>query len=158
MIEFLNQYIEWWHWIVLGILLIIAETLTGTFLMLGFGISSILVGAIDYFFPIAFTQQLILWSIFSILFLIVWLKFFKDRLKTKSGQSDYRLDTLGTVIEEIKPHSRGKVKFDMPVLGNSIWHATSKVDIPKNCRVKIIQINGELIEVKPIKGEKCNQH
>ena len=60
------------------------------------------------------------------------------------------LDTLGTVQEDIQPHSRGKVKFDTPVLGNTLWHATSKVDIDVNTRVKIVQVNGQLIEVEPI--------
>jgi membrane protein implicated in regulation of membrane protease activity len=53
-------------------------------------------------------------------------------------------------MEDIQPHSRGKVKFDTPVLGNTHWHATSKIDIDKGTRVKIVQINGQLIEVEPI--------
>ncbi len=85
-----------------------------------------------------------------------WFKWFRQNPVTESGQSNYRLDTLGTVIEDIQPHSRGKVTFDTPVLGNTSWHATSKIDIDKNTRVKIVQINGQLIEVEPLHNAREN--
>ena len=53
-------------------------------------------------------------------------------------------------MESIKPHSRWKVIFDTHGLGITSWHAISKVYIDKGSRVKIVQINGQLIEVEPI--------
>jgi len=78
----------------------------------------------------------------------IWFKWFKTKPVIQSGQSNYRLDTSGTVVEDISPHNRGKVTFDTPVLGNSTWHAIAKAEIHKGNRVKIVQINGQLIEVK----------
>lgn len=150
MIAFLNETILWWHWIILGILLLIAEMNTGTFFMLGLGIAAVLVGIIDVMFETSFTVELTVWMFFSLLAIAAWFKWFKEAPLTQSGQSNYRLDTLGTVQEEIHPHSRGKVKFDTPVLGNTIWHATAKVDIDQDSRVQIVQISGQLIEVEPL--------
>lgn len=149
MIEFLNETILWWHWIILGIVLLILEMTTGTFFMLGLGVSAIIVGVIDSFIDISFTMELTLWILFSILSIWAWFKWIKGDIVSYSGQSNYRLDTLGTVMEEIKPHARGKVKFDNPVLGNTIWHSTAKIDIDKDTRVQIVQISGQLIEVTP---------
>lgn len=151
MIVFLNETILWWHWIVFGIVLLILEMTIGTFFMLGLGISAILVGVIDTLFNTSFAQELSIWMILSLLAIGAWFKWFKEEPITESGQSNYRLDTLGVVTENIQPHSRGKVTFDTPVLGNTSWHATSKVDIDKNTRIKIVQINGQLIEVEPLK-------
>lgn len=150
MIAILNETVLWWHWIVLGVILLIAEMSIGTFFLLGLGLAAILVGIIDVLMPLSFTLELVIWIALSLLSIGAWFKWFKEEPITESGQSNYRLDTLGTVEEDIQPHSRGKVKFDTPVLGNTLWHAISKVDIDKNSRVKIVQINGQLIEVEPV--------
>ena len=150
MIEFLNETVLWWHWIVLGIILLIVEMNVGTFFMLGLGVAAILVGTIDNFIGTSFKTELFIWMVLSILSIAAWFKWFREEPITDSGQSNYRLDTLGIVVEDIQPHSRGKVTFDAPVLGNTSWHATAKVDIDKNTRVKIVEINGQLIQVEPI--------
>ncbi len=150
MIEFLNETVLWWHWIVLGIALLIWDMTLGTFFILGLGIAAIIVGLLDMFIDTSFTAELTIWMILSILVIAVWFKWFREQPVTESGQSNYRLDTLGVVMEDIQPHSRGKVTFDTPVLGNTSWHAISKVDLDKGTRVKIVQINGQLIEVEPL--------
>ncbi len=150
MIEFLNETILWWHWIVLGIALLIWDMTLGTFFILGLGIAAIAVGILDMFIETSFTVELTIWMILSILVIAAWFKWFREQPVTESGQSNYRLDTLGVVMEDIEPHSRGKVTFDTPVLGNTSWHAISKVDLDKGTRVKIVQINGQLIEVEPL--------
>ena len=152
MIALLNETVLWWHWIIFGIILLIAEMSTGTFFMLGLGVAAIIVGIIDATIGTSFTVELSIWVVLSILAIAAWFKWFKEPPLTDSGQSNYRLDTLGIVMEDIQPHSRGKVTFDTPVLGNSSWHATAKVDIDKNTRVQIVQINGQLIEVEPVKS------
>ncbi|MDM5272721.1 NfeD family protein [Sulfurovum sp. zt1-1] len=150
MIAFLNDSMLWWHWIILGIILLIIEMNLGTFFILGLGVAAILVGVIDLLFGTSFNTELLIWIILSLLSIAAWFKWFREPPQTDSGQSNYRLDTLGSVLEEIEPHSRGKVKFDSPVLGNTTWHATAKVKIAKDIRVKIVQINGQLIEVEPV--------
>lgn len=152
MIALLNETILWWHWIVFGIILLILEMNTGTFFMLGLGVAAIIVGIIDTFIDTSFTMELSIWVLLSILAIAAWFKWFREPPITESGQSNYRLDTLGIVKEDIQPHSRGKVTFDTPVLGNTSWHATAKVDIDKDTRVQIVQISGQLIEVEPVKS------
>jgi membrane protein implicated in regulation of membrane protease activity len=152
LIEFLNETVLWWHWIVFGIGLLILDMTMGTFFILGLGVAAIIVGILDIYLELSFTLELTIWMILSILAITAWFKWFRENPITDSGQSNYRLDTLGVVMEDIQPHSRGKVTFDTPVLGNTSWHATAKVDIDKGSRVQIVQINGQLIEVEPIKS------
>lgn len=150
MIEFLNQTVLWWHWVVLGIILLILEMSSGTFIMLGLGVAAIFVGLLDSVMSTSFTTELSIWMILSILSIAAWFKWVKDPAVSHTGQSNYTLDTLGTVTEEIYPHDRGKVIFDTPVLGNTVWHATAKENIDKDSRVKIIEVNGQLIEVQKV--------
>jgi len=151
MVEFLNEIILWWHWIIFGLILLIIEMNIGTFIILGLGISAIIVGTIGLFLNLSFSSQLLLWVIFSTLFIGAWFKWLRENSSNQAGQSDYGLDTLGTVNEEIELHKRGKVTFDAPVLGNRIWSVTSKNKIKKDQRVRIVQVNGQLIEVESIK-------
>ncbi len=151
MIEYLNDSVVWWHWIILGLVLIISEMATGTFISLGLGVAGIFVGLIDLLLPMGFAYQLALWIILSILLITALFKWFKSQpTVSNTGQSAYRFDTPGTVTQAIHPHQRGKVSFDSPVLGNTNWHATSDYELEKEARIKIIEVNGQLIKVAPI--------
>jgi membrane protein implicated in regulation of membrane protease activity len=150
MIALLNETILWWHWVVFGIVLLILEMSSGTFIMLGLGVSAIFVGLLDSVMGTSFTTELSIWMILSILSIAAWFKWVKNPAVSHTGQSNSTLDTLGTVTEEIHPHDRGKVIFDTPVLGNTSWHATAKESITKETRIKIVEVNGQLIEVQKI--------
>jgi len=112
--------------------------------------ASIVVGIIDVAIGTAFNTELFVWIALSILSVSAWIAWFKKSSVTQSGQSNYRLDTLGSVTQSIKPHDRGKVTFDSPVVGNISWHATAKVEIAVGSRIQIVEINGQLIEVEPV--------
>ena len=151
MIEFLTQYIAWWHWIILGILFIIIEMGTGTFITLGFGLAAVIVGLLELLFGMNFLLQVSLWLILSVAIIAFLFKYFKKQpTVSSSGQSDQGLDTLGTVTQKIEQHGRGKVRFDAPVLGNTVWHASANQTLEKGERVRIDAVNGQLIKVMPV--------
>jgi len=150
MIEYLATNLLWWHWIAFGIALLTLEIFSGTFMMLGLGIAAIIVGAIDVLFPLSVEMELMLWILLSILALALWFKYMKDNRVESTGQSNYALDTQGVVVKNIPSNGRGEVKFDKPVLGNTTWFATSKEDINEGSRVSIVEVKGQLIEVKNI--------
>ncbi len=150
MLVYLSAHIVWWHWIVLGLLLLIVELNVGTFLFLGLGLAAAIVGAVDYVWNIPFLYELLVWILLSIVALIGWVKWYKDPTISTTGQSSHGLDTEGVVLSEIAPHRRGKVTFDAPVLGNTVWHATAEKVLPKGTRVRIVDVNGQLIQVEKI--------
>ena len=150
MLVFLNETVLWWHWIVIGFILLMLEMNTGTFVMLGLAIAAIIVGIFDLTLHTTFTSEVVTWTTLSVLSLWAWKKWMKTPHVSNTGQSDHSLDTLGTVTQEIHPHQRGKVTFDSPVLGNTSWHATSTEEITEGSRIKIVEINGQLIAVSKI--------
>ena len=147
MLEFLSTNLLWWHWIAFGLILLTLEIFSGTFLMLGLGTSAIIVGIVEVLFPMRIEMQLTIWLIFLVVTIAWWFKYMRDNAIDETGQSNYTLETKGTVTKTIEPNSRGEVKFDLPVLGNTTWVATSKEKLPINTRVKIIEVKGQLIEV-----------
>jgi membrane protein implicated in regulation of membrane protease activity len=151
MIEFLINELLWWHWIIFGLILLILEILTGTFIMLGLGIGAAIVGISDLIFELNLNSELITWSIGSIIIIVILFKFFKkEAYIDKSGQSHYAIGTKGVVEEPIEAYGRGKVRFNTPILGNTVWYATAKENIPILSHVRVVDIKGQLIEVEKI--------
>ena len=148
MIETLLTQTLWWHWIVFGLVLIVAEIVMPLFVIIWFGLSALIVGIADLAFETSFMSELSLWMILSPLLLFIWFRFLKDKSSTPSGQSDFKLDAKAIVIETIPHGERGKVRFEAPVLGSSEWHATSDANLEKGTVVRIEDINGQLIKVK----------
>lgn len=150
MIEWLNANVLWWHWIILGLVFVGLETVTLTFLMLGIGVAAILTGIAAYLFDASFSTELLMWSVLSLLFVVGWWRFIRQRTVTQSGQPHYRVDTKGTVVEAIEPPQRGKVLFDIPVLGNREWPAFADEPLESGAKIQIIDVSGQLIKVKRI--------
>jgi len=140
----------WWHWIILGIFLTIGELFTGTFILLGLGVGAIFTGVIELIFNISLTFELLYFILFSIVAIYLFFKFLRDDKLDRSGQSDYAIGAVGVVVEPIKANERGRVKFNTPILGNSVWIATAKEDIELSSRVKVTNIIGQIIEVERI--------
>ena len=150
MLDWLNVNVLWWHWIILGLVFIGSEALSMTFLMLGIGVASVLTGLLTYFLDLSFSTELLLWSVLSMAFVVGWWRFIRQRTVTQSGQAGYRVDTRGSVVEAIDPPQRGKVLFDIPVLGNREWPAFADEPLEKGAHVEIIDVSGQLIKVKRI--------
>ena len=56
----------WWHWVVLGLLLIGVEMLIPTFYLVWFGLGALLVGLGTAIFPLGFAAQIGLWTVASV--------------------------------------------------------------------------------------------
>ncbi len=138
----------WWHWVVFGLILAVSEIFMPLFVVIWFGLSAIIVGIIDFGFDISLMSQLLIWLLLSIIFLTIWFIFLRDKSITKSGQSNFKLETKGVVTQKISPTHKGRVKFIEPVLGDSEWFAISDEEIDKGSTIKIVEINGQLIKVK----------
>jgi len=150
MLDFLANALLWWHWIIFGLILLILEILTGTFIMLGLGISATIIGVSDLLLELSLNKELLYWTILSIIIIAILFKFFKKDKYDKSGQSRYAIGIKGIVEEPIDANGKGKVRFYQPVLGNTIWQVTAKENIPLLAQVRIKDIKGQLIEVERI--------
>ena len=65
MIEFLNETILWWHWIIFGIILLIVDMTLLHFSSLGLGAAAIIVGVVDLLVATTFTQELSIWMVLA---------------------------------------------------------------------------------------------
>lgn len=149
----MNFIIEPWHWLVLGVLLILFELILPSFAALWFGIAAIFVAILFWFFPsMSLTIQLIFWIVLSISCTVFWFKFIKplSKDKTKAGLArESTIGQVGMVIQTGLAHDQVKVRFPMPVLGADEWNCRSLVPVRVGDRVRVIDISGNDLVIQP---------
>ena len=132
---------EWWIWILLGLLLLLAELVTpGGFYIIFFGVGAVVVGVLaglNAAGPLWF--QFILFSVFSVLTL--WL-FREKLLKLTQGGPREVIDGLvgetAVAAEEIPANAIGKAE-----LRGTSWNARNVGEKPlirgERCRVERVE-------------------
>ena len=144
---------EPWHWFVLGVVLILSELVLPAFAALWFGIAAIMVGILFWMFPMmGITTQVVTWIILSILCTLLWFKFIKPLSidKTKAGLSrESTIGQVGMVIQTHLQHEQIIVRFPMPGLGADEWNCRSLAPVQVGDRVRVVDILGNDLVVKP---------
>ncbi len=140
----------WWHWMVLGIVLVLLELAVPAFFLVWFGVGALVVGFVLLAVPgLSFAWQLLAWITFSILFIWLWFKVFKPGFhKTRAGMSKGALiGEVGLVIRDIRPLEKGQVRFQKPVLGDEVWESLADDEIKAGERVRVLDVEGNILKV-----------
>jgi inner membrane protein len=142
--------ILWWHWIVLGIVLMLLELAVPAFFLIWFGAAAVLVGVAVAIFPaFPFAYQVIAWTVCSIALVWLWFRIFKPGFhKTRAGMSKGSvLGEIGLVIKDMRPFEKGQIRFQKPVLGDEVWESIADEEIKVGERVKVLDVEGNILKV-----------
>ena len=146
--------IEYWHWIVFGIVLMLSEIFIGSFFIFWFGAAAVVVGLLILPLPdMSLTAQLIIWAVSSASFALAWFKLVKPLNvdKTKAGLSKEALvGEIGQVLQIPSGDKRGKVRFPAPVLGSDEWLIISHDTVSIGDRVSVIDLSGNALIVEKV--------
>jgi len=140
---------DWWVWIVGGVLLCLLELLTpGVFFLLFFGVGAIVVGSLTWvgLLETAWIQVLLL-SIFSIGSLVLFRRTLLDKLMNEEleGHVTTITDEVGTALEDIPPGGTGQVE-----LRGTGWRGHNEGDAPieKGQQCSVERVRGVALHVK----------
>lgn len=142
-----------WHWLVLGIALVVFEIFIPSFTVFWFGLGAIVVGIVLWLLPdISVAVQLAIWTVASCGFALFWFKALKPRMvdKTTAGLArESAIGEAGQVIKVPVADGRGVVRFTTPVLGSDEWEFICEQTVALGDRVFIKEFSGNtLIVVK----------
>lgn len=155
MIDGLNITLEYWHWIVFGLLVSVLEIFVMSFVLLWFGLSAVAVGLLLTIIDISLTVQILLWIFLSAFNVFAWFKWVSPRLKNKtlSGMArEKMLGQIGTVIEFNPMHEgRGTLRFPAPILGADEWQFICEGELKVGDRVSIKEFSGNALIVTKAK-------
>lgn len=149
--------ILWWHWLVMGLLLIGLELVIPSFTIVWFGLGAFLVGIIVAIIPtFPLPAQILTWTIVSAALTAAWFRFFKPRSRTFAGSSrDAVIGESGLVIKAAAPYNKGRVKFQLPLLGADEWPCMADEPLQVGDRIRVVAVEGHLLKVeKTDKGVK----
>lgn len=142
--------IEWWHWAVAGIVLILAELAVPSFFLIWFGIAGLAMAGVLLVTPdLSFTAQLALWTALSLVMVALWFRVFKPGFhKTRIGTADGEVvGEVGLLVGAVAPFKRGKVRFQRPVLGSDEWVCLAETAIAAGERVRVVAVEGSFLKV-----------
>jgi membrane protein implicated in regulation of membrane protease activity len=145
--------ILWWHWLVLGLLLALAEMATpGGFFIIFFGLAALIVGvlaAANLAGPL--WTQLLLFSILSVASLLMFRRKLINRFQPdpQAPAVDQLVGELATAIEELGAHGVGRVE-----LRGSAWSARNAtgVVLARGARCRVVRVDGLTLHVEPEGG------
>jgi membrane protein implicated in regulation of membrane protease activity len=139
---------DFWHWWILALALIIAETLLpGTF-FLWMGASALMLGVLVWLIPaMDWETQLMLFAVFSLVAIVGWRMWQRrhpdesdqPRLNRRAEQYIDRVFVLETAIE----NGFGKVRA-----GDSLWRVKGK-DAAAGTKVRVTAADGIVLVVEP---------
>ncbi len=141
----------WWHWLVLGMVLIGIEMMTPTFFLLWFGLGALLVGALVAVTPLGFAAQVLAWAAASLVMTVTWMKYFKNPNRTAAGQAkEGVLGVTGLVSRAIPDMGKGEILFQRPVLGSDRWPAVADRAINAGEKARIVDVMGQTLKVEKL--------
>ena len=150
----MNIELLYWHWIVLGIALMLIEIFVGSFFIFWFGAAAAAVGLALLIAPnLGVVAQLLLWCALSTGFAIAWFKYLKPLSKdrTKAGLSrEALIGEIGQVLSPPNGDSKGMLRFPAPLLGNDEWLIISQDDLQIGDRASVIDLSGNSLIVKKV--------
>lgn len=144
--------IQYWHWIVFGMLLILAELAVPSFTIFWFGLGAFVIALLlGLSVELSFSVQLLLWALSSTAFTLLWFRFFrplmKDRTKAGIAREAIRGES-GQVIRAPEANQRGQVRFSTPLLGDDEWEFICSDPVAVGDRVFVLELSGNTLIVE----------
>ena len=148
----MDPWLRDWHWLILGMGLIIAELFIPSFTIFWFGLGALVVAGGLFLAPqLSLTGQLLLWALASALFTWLWFRLIRPRMKdrTKAGISrEAVVGESGRVIRAPEADRRGMVRFATPLLGADEWSFICEQSVQPGDRIFVRDISGNTLIVE----------
>lgn len=145
--EFLNE-IQYWHWIAFGAVLIVVEIFAPGGIFLWPALAAIVVGLISYIAPdIGQPFLLLLWGISSIILVVGWLAYKKrhpgeDTKSTINRRGEQYVGRHFTLSKDIV-NGVGELHVD-----DTRWKIVSHQDKTAGSKVKVVAVEGTSLRVE----------
>lgn len=139
--------IEFWHWGVVGLVLLILEVMVSGFFLIWLGVAALVVALLMIFVTMSWPVQLTIWAVLSMADLFAW-RMWRKSHPPKSADST--LNRRGEqyigrrfTLEEPIVNGVGKVKVD-----DSIWKVECDQDLAAGTAITVTTVEGTVFKVE----------
>lgn len=138
-----------WQWLILGFILLIAETILPGIFLLWFGIAGLCLALVTALFPIPVTLSWILFAILACSLSLLWWYYQhkKDQIEDRHTPLNQRglamIGKMGIVIE-LNPNGIGRGQF-----GDTTWRIQGPY-LSNGDTIRVVDIDGITLHVEKI--------
>jgi membrane protein implicated in regulation of membrane protease activity len=149
MIEWLYG-LDYYHWILFGLMLLIAEVFVGGSFLMWIGFSALLLGLLLLLLPLVgiylgWEWQLVLFGLGALVSLYLWRRYMKDdRVADVPGLNQRGSDLVGRVVPLHDPIVNGEGTI---VVHDTHW-LVSGPDLPAGTRVRLLSLQDMVFTVE----------
>lgn len=140
--------IEYWHWLIFGLLLLGLEIMVFGAIFLWLGIAALAVGLIVFVVPtLTWIPQILIWSVLSVVGAYGW-QFYKkknpskEKPSTMNRRGEQYVGRHFTLMKDIV-NGHGELHVD-----DTRWKIVSHHDLPSGMKVKVIAVEGTSLRVE----------
>lgn len=138
----------YWHWIILGILLVLFELIIPSFTAMWFGLSAVVVGVFLWFQPaLSGSLQVLFWAVLSGFLTFFWFRFFKPKRSSHQALREEVEGELGLVVMPASLTRPGVVRFSSPLLGEDEWPFNSDDALEIGQQVIVTNVENNILVV-----------
>lgn len=135
-------------WLVAGFALCAAETLAPGAFLIFIGAAAVVVGLVEFFFPLALTPQVMLFAALVVAFVLIGRDLYGS---TDAGTPPLPLSRAHAMIGQTfyldKPIQHG---FGSMRVGDSVWRVAGD-DLPAGAKVRVVGVeDGSLVRVEKV--------
>lgn len=139
---------EFWHWLVLGLLLVIAEIFIFGAVLIWLGVAALIVGTLVFFIPaLIWLPSLLVWSVLSVALIGAFQLYRKNNpakitAPTINRRGEQYVGRHFTLTKDIVNGS-GELHVD-----DTRWKIISDHDLPSGTKVKVLSVEGTSLRVE----------
>ena len=138
-----------WHWLALGIALLLLETLGVGGILIGLGAGAIAVALVLALVDLIWQWQLVLFGIFSLVGTFIFWKYFRVRPaeNATSTLNNRKAQLVGMRASLLQPVLRGRGKVQIQ---DALWTVTCEEDLPQGALVEVVGYDDTALHVKKV--------
>ena len=133
-------------WIVVGLALCAAETFVPGAFLIWIGAAAVALGAVEFFLPLSFATQLLVFAAFVVVFVLVGRRVYGSLEASSAPLPLSRAHAMiGQVFYLDDPIERGYGRIRV---GDSVWRVAGG-DLPAGAKVRVVEVlDGALVRVE----------
>jgi len=139
-------HIEYFIWLIVGFVLCVAETLAPGAFLLWIGAAALLVGAVDFFWPMELTAQLLLFAVAAVVLVVIGRRIYGSLERSAPPPSLSRAHALigkEFFLDRAIEKGFGAIRVD-----DSVWRVGG-ADLPAGTKVRVVAVDeGSLLQVE----------
>jgi hypothetical protein len=139
--------LQWWHWMVLAVLLAAAETFMPGAVAIWFAAAAAFVGLLLVLVPIPWQIQLIGFAVLGIVAMLLY-RSYRKKNPERDDQPNLNqrgVQYIGSELVLVEPIQQGSGKAR---IGDGVWKVSGP-ELPAGARVRVTGVNGTILIVIP---------